>query len=206
MSDEPTETTHDADPTVGPEPARDPGRLRSAAFLCTMIAGFLAGMGALLTWTTFGLADRNAAVLDQIYKGVDLTEGKIALGCALVMLVGVMAFRGLARPGRIAVSTLIIVAGFVTVGASGATIVTAGSRLRNGFVDDMMASSPGRGAGTGVDGDTQRRHLQDLVDTSLGAGVWLTLVGGFLGFVGGTLSLADATRLHDDDDGAVVAI
>ncbi len=204
MSDEPGQTRQDADAIEGSGPDHGSGRLRSAAFLCTVIAGFVTGMGALLTWTTFGLTDRNAAVLDQVYKGVDLTEGKIALGGALVMLVGVMAFRGLARPGRIAVSTLIIVAGIVTVGVSGATLVTAGSRLRNGFVDDMMAASPGRGSGT-ADGDAQRRRLEDLVETSLGAGVWLALAGGFLGFVGGTLSLAYATRPHGDDDEGAVA-
>ena len=45
-----------------------------------------------------------------------------------------------------------------------------------------------------------------MVETSLGAGIWLTLAGGFLGFVGGTLSLAYATRLTEDDEGVVPAI
>ncbi len=204
MSDEPTENTPPADLTDGDGSGADSGSLRTAAFLCTVIAGLLVGLGALLTWVTFGLNDPNAAALDQVYKGIDLSEGMVALGCAIVLLVGTMVLRRLARPGRTAVAVLMIVAGVVAVGSAGATILTAGTRLETQFVDDLMASSPGRGPGS-VD-DATRRQLEDMVETSLGAGIWLTLAGGFLGFVGGTLSLAYATRLSEDDEGAVAAI
>jgi hypothetical protein len=205
MSDEPTEAATDADLTADDDTGSGgSGTLRSAAFLCTVIAGLLVGLGALLTWVTFGLNDPNAAVLDQVYKGVDLTEGLVALGCAIVLLVGTMVFRGLARPGRTVVAVLMIVAGVVAVGAAGATILTAGTRLETQFVDELVAASPGRGPSS-VD-DATRQQLEDMVETSLGAGIWLTLAGGFLGFIGGTLSLAYATRLTEDDEGAVAAI
>ena len=116
-----------------------------------------------------------------------------------------MVFRGLARPGRTVVAVLMIVAGIVAVGSAGATILTAGTRLETQFVDELVAASPG----SGVDAawtDATRQQLEDMVETSLGAGIWLTLAGGFLGFVGGTLSLAYAVRLDDDDEGAVAAI
>jgi hypothetical protein len=68
-----------------------------------------------------------------------------------------------------------------------------------------MASTPGTRQGA-LPSDPIRQQLEHMVETSLGAGIWLTLAGGFLGFVGGTLSLAYAVRLDDDDEGAVAAI
>jgi tryptophan-associated transmembrane protein len=200
MSDEPTDDAIDP----GDEPSGSAG-LRSAAFLCTVLAALAVGLGALLMWVTFGLSDPNAAVLDQVYKGIDLSEGKVALGCSVVLLVGTLLFRGLARPGRTAVAVLMIAAGVIAVGAAGATILTAGSRLEDQFVDDVMASTPGTRQGA-LPTDPQRQQLEDMVETSFGVGIWLTLAGGALGFVGGTLSLAYATRLTDDDEGAVAAI
>ena len=203
MSEEPTDDA----PAPGAEAATDPGTepagsdgLRSAAFLCTVLAALAVGVGALLTWVTFGLDDPNAHVLDQVYKGVDLTEGLVALGCAVVMLVGTLVFRGLARAGRTVVAVLMIVAGVVAVGAAGATILTANTRLEGQFINGLTSE-----AGTPPTGAI-RQQLEDRTDTTLGAGIWLTLAGGFLGFVGGTLSLAYAVRLDDDDEGAVAAI
>jgi len=204
MSDEPTDATPETESTDDDAVGGGSATLRSAAFLCTVIAGLLVGLGALLTWVTFGLNDPNAAVLDQVYKGIDLAEGLVALGCAVVLLVGTMVFRGLARPGRTMVAVLMIVAGIVAVGSAGATILTAGTRLESQFVDDVMASTGSNGADQGS--DASRQQLEDMVETTLGAGIWLTLAGGFLGFVGGTLSLAYATRLADDDEGVVPAI
>jgi hypothetical protein len=205
MSDEPIDDATGDDPTDDDTLGGGSGSLRSAAFLCTVIAGLLVGLGALLTWVTFGLNDPNAAILDQVYKGIDLTEGLVALGCAVVLLVGTMVFRGLARPGRTVVAVLMIVAGIVAVGSAGATILTAGTRLESQFVDDLMATTPGTRQGA-LPSEPIRQHLEDMVETTLGAGIWLTLAGGFLGFIGGTLSLAYAVRLDDDDEGAVAAI
>jgi hypothetical protein len=205
MSDEPIDDATGDDPTDDDTLGGGSGSLRSAAFLCTVIAGLLVGLGALLTWVTFGLNDPNAAILDQVYKGIDLTEGLVALGCAVVLLVGTMVFRGLARPGRTVVAVLMIVAGIVAVGSAGATILTAGTRLESQFVDDLMATTPGTRQGA-LPSEPIRQQLEDMVETTLGAGIWLTLAGGFLGFIGGTLSLAYAVRLDDDDEGAVAAI
>ena len=204
MSDEPTDATTGADTIDGDAVGGGSGSLRSAAFLCTVIAGLLVGLGALLTWVTFGLNDPNAATLDQVYKGIDLTEGLVALGCAIVLLVGSMVLRRLARPGRTAVAVLMIIAGVVAVGSAGATILTSGSSLENQFVDEVIASTPGTRRGALPNGPI-RQQLEDMVDTTLGAGVWLTLAGGVLGFVGGTLSLAYATRLTEDDESVVPA-
>jgi hypothetical protein len=203
MSKEPIDDAPapEAEPATDPgtEPARSDG-LRSAAFLCTVLAALAVGVGALLTWVTFGLDDPNAHVLDQVYKGVDLAEGLVALGCAVVLLVGTLVFRGLARMGRTVVAVLMIAAGVVAVGAAGATILTANTRLEGQFIDGLTSE-----AGTPPTGAI-RQQLEDRTDTTLGAGIWLTFAGGFLGFVGGTLSLAYAVRLDDDDEGAVAAI
>jgi hypothetical protein len=182
------------------EPPNSQG-LRSAAFLCTVLAALAVGVGALLTWVTFGLNNPSAHVLDQIYKGVDLTEGLIALGCAVVLLVGTLVLRRLARTGRTVVAVLMLVAGIVAMGAAGATILTANSRLEGQFIDDVGTT----GNGTPPTG-AFRQQLEGWAETTLGAGVWLTLAGGFLGFVGGTLSLAYAVRLTEDDEGVVPAI
>jgi hypothetical protein len=182
------------------EPPNSQG-LRSAVFLCTVLAALAVGVGALLTWVTFGLNNPSAHVLDQIYKGVDLTEGLIALGCAVVLLVGTLVLRRLARTGRTVVAVLMLVAGIVAMGAAGATILTANSRLEGQFIDDVGTT----GNGTPPTG-AFRQQLEGWAETTLGAGVWLTLAGGFLGFVGGTLSLAYAVRLTEDDEGVVPAI
>ena len=207
MSDEPIEHEVDTEPTDDDGAGGGSGTLRSAAFLCTVIAGLLVGVGALLTWATFGLADENASSIDQVYKGIDLREGKVALGCAVVLLVGVMAFRGLARPGRTAVAVLMIAAGVVAVGAAGATALTIGTRLENEAVDKLVKTAVAAGVDP-TEAETAARSQYDEVGlaVSLGAGVWITLAGGFLGFIGGTLSLAYATRLDEDDEGAVAAI
>jgi len=207
MSDEPTDETRDREPADETGSGTDTGALRNAAFLCTVIAGFLVGVGALLTWATFGLADENASAIDEVFKGIDLTEGKIALGCAIVLLVGVMVFRGLARPGRTAVAVLMIVAGVVAVGAAGAVALTIGARLENEAVDKLVQTAVAGGVDPGEAETAARKQYDDIgLAVSLGAGVWITLAGGFLGFVGGTLSLAYATRLDEDDEGAVAAI
>lgn len=206
MSDERTAVTPSAEPDGGTEVGRDSASLRSAAFLCTVISGLLVGVGGLLTWATFGLADESTNPIDQVYKGIDLTEGKVALGCAIVLLVGVMAFRGLTRPGRTVVAVLMIVAGVVAVGCAGATALTIATRLENQAVDGLVQVAVSNGVDP-AEAETAARHQFDAVGltTSLGMGVWITLAGGFLGFVGGTLSLAYATR-PDDDEGVVSAI
>jgi hypothetical protein len=207
MSDEPTDAAPEAEPLEDAEEARESGSLRSAAFLCTVIAGLLVGVGALLTWATFGLADDSVNAIDQVYKGIDLTEGKIALGCAIVLLVGVMVFRGLARPGRTVVAVLMIVAGVVAVGAAGATALTIATRLENQAIDGLVDAAVANGTDAAEAESAARQRFDSVgLETSLGAGVWLTLAGGFLGFVGGTLSLAYATRLTEDDEGVVPAI
>jgi len=207
MSDEPIEHEVDTEPTDDDGAGGGSGTLRSAAFLCTVIAGLLVGVGALLTWATFGLADDSVNAIDQVYKGIDLTEGKIALGCAIVLLVGVMVFRGLARPGRTVVAVLMIVAGVVAVGAAGATALTIATRLENQAIDGLVDAAVANGTDAAEAESAARQRFDSVgLETSLGAGVWLTLAGGFLGFVGGTLSLAYATRLTEDDEGVVPAI
>jgi hypothetical protein len=201
MSDEPTDDAPVAEPTDGEDPGDGSGSLRRAAFLCSVLAALAVGVGALLTWVTFGMNLPIGDVLDQVYKGVDLTEGLIALGCAVVLLVGALVFRGLKRTGRTVVAVLMIVASIVAVGAAGSTILTANTRLEGQFIDEVGATEDGT-LPTGA----FRQQLEGWAETTLGAGVWLTLAGGFLGFVGGTLSLAYATRLTDDDEGVVPAI
>jgi tryptophan-associated transmembrane protein len=151
--------------------------LRLTGFALTAVGALLAGVGAIQTWVTVGLqhvqTNTNTAV-----PGTDLPDGKAVLGAAVVMLVSVLAIRLLGgRRGRATAAVLVIVAAFVCVAVSGAFIALAQHRSD---VLDIVADA----------------SVRDAVDyfVRVEIGPYLGLIGGALGFVGGVLSLAWATR------------
>src|SRR5438093_8045658 len=99
--------------------------LRLAGFACTAVGALLIGVGAATTWATVTIGSVGGSQLPAgappgglgsslppiPTKGTDTIEGKIALACALIILVSILLIRiarGRARP---LFAILIIVAG-----------------------------------------------------------------------------------------------
>jgi FtsH-binding integral membrane protein len=153
-------------PAPAPSPA-DP--LRVAGFLATVIGAALMGGGSVMQWAS--IHDPNAAnhVLDLVYKGTDVRNGKVALGAAAVLLVGVMVLRGMrSRSSQEAVAVVMVIAAVMAVAFSGAFLVDAGHRY----------------------------FIQPTDVGTLGAGVLITLAGAVVGLLGGILDLAWAVAPH----------
>jgi hypothetical protein len=191
-----------------PAPAFDasaPSPLRLWGFLLTVLGALLAGVGALLTWVTVGFTTPPIA---SASKGVDLWEGLVVLGCAVLLLVGILATRALrSRGSRTLAAAVLTGAGFVAMAIAGAFLVTAPSRFSP--VDaTKLVDTLARALGQPV--DQVKQALQQATAqlgpyTTVGAGPWLALAGGVLGLVGGILALAWTTRRNATEDVTVPA-
>jgi hypothetical protein len=149
-------------PGAGPRIAA-PSPLRLSGFLGTALGALLLGIGSILVWVTVhDVRDANG-VLDRIYKGLDLTEGKVALVVAFVLLVGLMALRGArSRGSERTIATAMIVAAIVGTAFAGSALFSSFSGL---------AGAP-----------------QDQIHR--GIGVIVATAGGVVAFLGTVLDLA----------------
>jgi hypothetical protein len=165
------------------EPTDPDLRLRAIGFLVTVGGALAAGVGAMLTWVSVSLP----GTIPVVYLGVDLIEGTIALALAVVVLLAVLASR-IARTGsaRRGAAVVVIVAGIALVAIAGGDALTAPGRLRDDAVADV----------TGAFGDelVDTAAFEAALEVQLGAGLWLTLVGGLATTVGGLVTLAWTSR------------
>jgi hypothetical protein len=168
--------------------------LRLWAFGFSVVAAFAMGLGALRAWATVGPGEDPTEVLTLVFVGVDLVEGRIAFACAFVLLIGALASRPARGRVRSSLAVAMIVAAVVGMGAAGATVVTGSTRLQNAAVDELVER-----AGAGSEEEARRlveqAYEQLSIVTTIEPGLWITLAGGMIGFVGGILMLAWATRL-----------
>ena len=158
-----------------PVDASRPSPLRLGGFLLAAVGALLVGVGSLMTWATVGIRPEN---IHTDIPGVDLIDGKVALACAIVMLVGTLATR-IVRSGRAAAvwASLVIGAGVIALAVGGAFLVLGLDRAA------VNASLP-------------PEEFWEVVGAfqELGIGAVLVLLGGILGFCGGIASLAWAMR------------
>ena len=177
MNDLPTEP---ADPDLG---------LRAIGFLATVAGALTAGIGAMLTWVSVSLP----GTIPEVYLGVDLLEGTIALGLAVVALAGVLLSRiaatGSARRGA---AVTVLVVGMALVAIAGGEALTAQTRFRDDVVRDVTGA---------VDASVDTTALEAAIDVQRGVGLWLTLVGGLATAAGGLVTLAWASRRVPAGDG-----
>jgi hypothetical protein len=175
---EPTDT---ADPTVepgdeslgdeGPSPAALSAAtpLRVAGFLATVLGAAMMGGGALLHWVTVHDPNDINGGLDLNFKGIDVRNGKMALGAAAVLLVGLVVLRAMrSRPAQEAAATVMILASLVGLLYAGAFLVDGGHRYF------LLPSDIG----------------------TLGLGVLLTLAGAVVALLGAILDLAWSVSPH----------
>jgi hypothetical protein len=161
--------------SVPPVDASRPSPLRLVGFLLAVVGALLVGVGSMMTWATVGIRPEN---IHTDIPGVDLIDGKVALACAVVMLVGTLATR-IVRSGRAAAvwAALVIGAGAIALAVGGAFLVLGLDRAA------VNASLP-------------PEEFWDVVGAfhELGIGAVLVVLGGILGFCGGIASLAWAMR------------
>jgi hypothetical protein len=160
-----------------PAPAR---RFPPVAFGLVALGALVAGIGSLQTWLTVIVPE--APVLNRIYKGIDLTEGKIVLGAALLLLVGIAALSRLRAPGpaRTIITMDVLIVALAIIGAAVVVLATA---------HDTYVT---------YQGDTQE----------FGIGVYLSITGGAMAVIGAIIALrwslsartlaAETTPVEDD--------
>jgi hypothetical protein len=168
-------------------PARD--TLRAAGFLATVAGSLLTGVGALGAWAEIGLEGNRVGVISPTYLGVDLLEGKIAICLALIAVAGVLLARAGRTGSRPWAAVVVLVSGVAILATAGELAVAGSDRLER----DAVASTR----------DALREHAAEeeviddvvaLVEARLQPGVWVTMGGGALVMVGGSMSLAWARR------------
>ncbi len=139
-----------------------PSPLRLAGFLGTALGAAMLGIASVLTWITIHDPRDANGITDRVYKGLDLTQGKVALIAALVLLVGLMALRGAeSRTAQKVIAGVMIVAAAAGLGAAVIAMVSSFPDLTN--------------------------DAQEQVERSLG--VFLAAAGGVVALLGGVLDL-----------------
>lgn len=165
-----------------------PSPLRLAGFLATVLGAALLGFGSLMTWVKVGVPGQPS--LTETYVGLDLTEGKVALLAAAVLLIGLMALRGArTRTAQKAISAVLIVAGLAGLGAAAYVLTSAETRYQDASVD-FVASAIAEQQHIPFE---QARQLvvsrAGQLDVTKDLGLWLAVAGGVLATFGGVLDL-----------------
>jgi hypothetical protein len=162
-----------------PEPRLDasrPSGLRAAGFLLTAVGGFLIGVGAVGVWLTVGIPGESA---HTSISGTDLLDGRVALVCAVLVLVSVVASRLVrSRRARVTLAVLALVAALVAAG----------------WAIAFLAVGDDRPAVVQTIGIPKDLWVRFGVFRDLGLGVWLVVMGGVLGAAGAVLTLSWARR------------
>jgi hypothetical protein len=171
--------------------------LRRAGFIVTVAGALLTGLGSLIAWAQVGIEGVPLDVISPTHLGVDLIEGKITIGLAVVAVVCVLLARVGREGARAWAATVVFVAGIGILLTSGEIALFGSDRLEAEAVDHLRAA-----AGEQAD-DRFIDDIVRLVESRLGSGVWLTMAGGAVVTVGGTLAMAWARRvLASRDAGA----
>jgi hypothetical protein len=174
-----------------------PSNLRLAAFALTAIGALVIGVGSILTWVTVGFADPHLAALTSPTKGTDITDGKIALGCAVVTLLLVVASRLVSDTVRAVMAGIVVVAGGLATAVAAMFIRSASTKYTPIDSEGLIARIA---AYLGKTPDEIRAAFAGVADklgpyTNVGAGPWVVVVGGVMVVVGGVLTVRWAARL-----------
>jgi hypothetical protein len=133
------------------------------------------------------LKGASIGAISPTYVGIDITEGKIALGLAMVAIVTVL----IARVGRLHsrrwAAVVVVLAGLGVLVATGSLAVTASDTYARLVAEELSGPikqvDPGLLAG-----------ITDLIEVRLRSGLWLSMAGGVGIILGGLMTLAWARR------------
>jgi hypothetical protein len=168
----------------------DPTRLRVAGFAVTAAGALLAGMGTTLAWTSAGLLQDAKGVLDIEFRGLDLSEGIVAIAVAGATLIGLVAVRRPHGGGRIRGAIGLLVAGALLVAMPSWVALRAEDRAIE-EVARVVADARGLTVAEATDLVRTDPAIQVRSETS---GVWLSIAGGLLVVIGAGITLAWARR------------
>jgi tryptophan-associated transmembrane protein len=176
-----------------------PSNLRLAGFALTAVGALVMGVGARLDWVTVGLGQiPNSQSVDN---GADLLAGKIALGCAIAVLILVLVGRATSGRWRIALGIVTIALAAFVAALAAWFIVGAPDHYSPVDNERLVAALAAVFKKTP---DEIRAGLASTIDqlggyTHVGPGPWVVIVGGVLVIVGGVLTLRWARRLRQND-------
>ena len=172
--------------------------LRAGGFLVTVAGSLLTGIGSLLAWAEVGLEGNRASVISPTYLGVDLVEGRIAVGLALVAITCVLLARAGETGARRWAAVVVLVSGVAILAATGALAVAGSDRLERDAVARLRDALGER------QGDEETiDDIAALVDARLRPGVWMTMAGGAVVVIGGVVSVAWTRRAASRDAGSI---
>lgn len=178
--------------------ASRPSSLRLAAFALTAAGALAIGVGSVLPWVTVGIVGTDQ--LNTVTPGTDVTQGKVTLACAVVILILVIVSRVASDSARAVVAGIMIVAGALAAGVAADFLSSAASTYQavdSGALVSKLVEATGQ---------TTEQITQEIAQvgyTHVGAGAWVTLVGGLMVVAGGVLTVRWAARLsaaHVTDD------
>ena len=170
-----------------------PTRQRLFGFIVLVAGSVLAGIGATREWATIGFVADTEGAADVSVYGTDVWEGKVVLLIAGLALVVMIVMR-LATSGalRRSLGVALVMLGIVCTALPALAAVRADARFGGGDGLDRMARV--LSARLELPEDVVREQLAEQFERDLrveiGAGLWLSVVGGILIIGGGALGLA----------------
>jgi hypothetical protein len=159
------------------------------------VGGLVASAGAFMTWVKVDLG--RVAQFAHLPSGSRTasglsagTDGKIVLACGVVLLAaGILAAVTSSRGARRAMAIVAIVAGLAAAGTVPANLAT-----KDAQINDQLRKSAGRTLTT-AEFNQAKAILERLgFRVSWGIGVYVSLVGGLIGLIGGGMGLASKSR------------
>jgi hypothetical protein len=168
-----------------------PSPLRLWGFLVTIVGGTLMGVGSILAWASVSIVVQGAASnFDPIdTRGLDILEGRIALGAAILVLIGIPAMRGaLTRTGRRAWAITIVLASLLAGGVVVYAMANPEERLAGGATESC-AQEVSAQVGVPLGGARSQCEKLGGADVELSAGLYVAMAGAVLGIAGGILGV-----------------
>jgi Tryptophan-associated transmembrane protein (Trp_oprn_chp) len=167
-------------------------RLRVIGFVVTAAGALAAGAGTAATWVTVGFRSDLQGVLSEDFRGLDLSEGMVALALAGIVLVSLVVLRRVQGISRIRVATGILLAGVVLIALPTWVALRADERA----IDELARAAAAAGGLTVREAEDLIRGDPELAVVAETGGAWLSIAGGVLVAAGGAVNIAWARREH----------
>ncbi|MFL5737136.1 MAG: hypothetical protein ACJ76P_07340 [Actinomycetota bacterium] len=182
-----------SDPAPANSSWERPPTLRLASFAATSLGGLLVGLGALLDWgsVTVRIPGTTGNALSSDVPGVDLAEGKIVLILGFALLVIGVVMRGISSGATARIlGWVIVAASILATGIAVFDVVRKDSAFNSGAQDTAHKIA----ATTGLPYNDLLARIQKYLVVDLKLGIYLVIVGGILGLIGGLLGIAWVSR------------